>query len=147
MFLQLRHIIEIWVTTTKSTMTPHADPMICTLSTSTHPILSDAVIPHECDLLSTLEKCFDVPMMALAHLLYWRFLETNSYLINKKILNSLTFEKVRRIFNTINRSWTYKKGGYIKQQDSWDSTKSYSLEHRAALGSAVAICLICWVER
>lgn len=41
----------------------------------------------------------------------------------------------------------YKKEGYIEQQDSWDSTKSYSLEHRAALSSAVAVSLICSVER
>lgn len=41
----------------------------------------------------------------------------------------------------------YKKEGYVEQQDSWDSTKSYSLEHCAALGSAVAVSLICSVER
>lgn len=44
-------------------------------------------------------------------------------------------------------NWAYKKEGYIKQQDSWDSTKSYPLEHCAALGSAVAVTLICSVER
>lgn len=118
----------------------------CTLSISTHPTYSDTVIPHICEHLSILEKCFDVPKIAWAHFLLWRFSETSPYLINRRILNNLTSEKATRIFNTRNRNWAYKKGGYIKQQDSWDSTKSYSLEHCAARGSAVAVRLICWVR-
>lgn len=78
---------------------------------------------------------------------FWLFLETNHYPINTEPSTICNFWEGSSIFNIKNRNRAYKKASDIKQQDSWDSTKSYSLEHRAAPGSAVAVRLICWVEK